>query len=768
MMRPGLILEVARRAGLEPKRITEHESAVRCPQYHLHRNGDEHPSCRLNAEKNTYYCHPCGEGGGIKKFAEALGVDLRCLPESFGRQSGNRSSRSTPKTSLCFTPSRPIRKVTQQFLGEKIGKAYHPETWQAFGVLEGSVWPEGKPEKAEPCIAFPQPDSGFHVYRYRRKLKAERWRFPKGSRPNLITVGFDRPDPVVLAEGEWDAMTAYELGFPVATGTGGCAHWDATRFAEPFQARLVAAVYDADKPGRAGVLKPLQALPGVAQAITEVSLPISGKDGKDLTDFVRLHGHEAFRQLITASIERLKANGGCACVAPSPSAAEILSRMEMRFPGTRGVLHACLALHGYLCFSGAIRPCALFIVGAGSSGKTLVLRMFLPLPGESGLDPFIYRCDSFTPASFVSRAANIKPERLSEIDLLPKLENKVLITKELAPVFRGKDEDLTQTFAILTSILDGDGYMVAGGSVGTRGYSDDIFFCWLGATTPFSPRTWRTMASLGPRILFYATVAQEPSIEDLVKCQEEDSQEEQAMRLEMNLFLKHFFGTHPPRSVPLKHVECSKAAAKVIANYARFIARLRAGLSLRESDDKTPAEARYAPPEKEHEFRLAKTLNVLARGSALVLGRRVVTDEDLVLLQHIASSSAPEVRRKVAVALIELTRERATAGGRWPFEIPLREVASRSGASLPTVRHYAEELHVLKVGRFIKVGVGDQDGSTLSLVDDLAEIIAAPHTHNPNSLSTSPPQSPETGDVRRYPSCSPKGVDSSRRDGKEP
>ena len=149
-MDPALILQVARAAGRQlsgPHSNGEH--LIQCPRPEKHKNRDAHPSCRLNAEKGTFYCDPCGEGGGIKKFAEALGVDLRCLFESLGRQSGSRSSRSTPKMSLCFNPSRPIRQATQRLLAEKFGKVYRPERWQAFGVLEGRVWPEGRSQKAE-------------------------------------------------------------------------------------------------------------------------------------------------------------------------------------------------------------------------------------------------------------------------------------------------------------------------------------------------------------------------------------------------------------------------------------------------------------------------------------------------------------------------------------------------------------------------------------------------------------------------------------------
>ncbi len=46
------------------------------------------------------------------------------------------------------------------------------------------------------------------------------------------------------------------------------------------------------------------------------------------------------------------------------------------------------------------------------------------------------RVDNFTPKSFVSHAASVAQDKLGEIDLLPKIRNKTMLTKELAPLFR--------------------------------------------------------------------------------------------------------------------------------------------------------------------------------------------------------------------------------------------------------------------------------------------------------------------------------------------
>src|SRR5688572_30013730 len=99
--------------------------------------------------------------------------------------------------------------------------------------------------------------------------------------------------------------------------------------------------------------------------------------------------------------------------------------------------------------------------GPSGQGKSTVIRAVMP---TTPTQTYLLRLDDFTPASFVSHAANRNRRQLEHIDLLPRLQNKVMLTKELAPLFRDEDRVLRQSFARLTSVLDGNGYMAASGS----------------------------------------------------------------------------------------------------------------------------------------------------------------------------------------------------------------------------------------------------------------------------------------------------------------
>ncbi len=163
------------------------------------------------------------------------------------------------------------------------------------------------------------------------------------------------------------------------------------------------------------------------------------------------------------------------------------------------------------------QPTSLIYVGPSGSAKTLVCTLLTPDGKHEELKEWIIRVDKFTPASFVTHASNVKKEKLKDIDLLPKIKDRCLITKELAPLFRGKETDLQDNFSILITVLDGKGLVSTSGVQGTRGYDGDISFSWLGATTPLSNRVHKLMAQLGTRLVFYNTDGEEKTIDELLE-----------------------------------------------------------------------------------------------------------------------------------------------------------------------------------------------------------------------------------------------------------
>ena len=181
--------------------------------------------------------------------------------------------------------------------------------------------------------------------------------------------------------------------------------------------------------------------------------------------------------------------------------------IDEQFPGLWPAVDVGLAVSASLLLRDNRNPVAVIYVGGAASSKTTVADMFadettMVADGDAEHSLF-YLSDSFTAAAFVSQASNVGPDKLAKVDLLPRIKHKVLVTPELAPILRGRDDELVKVFKIITRILDGQGLMTDGGVQGRRGYHGDFLFGWIGCTTPLDRNVWRVMGQLGSRLFFY-------------------------------------------------------------------------------------------------------------------------------------------------------------------------------------------------------------------------------------------------------------------------
>src|SRR5215471_3678349 len=150
---------------------------------------------------------------------------------------------------------------------------------------------------------------------------------------------------------------------------------------------------------------------------------------------------------------------------------EVIPIVQKYFPGLHNCVKAILSVIGAMSLKDRTRPLTLILETPSGYGKTAVLQMTFP-NSKCKWVSLIYRSDSFTTKAFVSHAANVKRAQLDKNDLLPKLKGKVLVTKELAPIFRGREDDLVERFSILISVLDGQGFTSDSGTHGRRGYPE--------------------------------------------------------------------------------------------------------------------------------------------------------------------------------------------------------------------------------------------------------------------------------------------------------
>ncbi len=315
-------------------------------------------------------------------------------------------------------------------------------------------------------------------------------------------------------------------------------------------------------------------------------------------------------------------------------------------------------------------------------------------------ETFCYVSDDFTPAAWVSQAANVPTEKLDRVDLLLRIKHKVLVTPDLAPIFRGKEEELTRTFRILTRVLDGEGLTRDGGVHGQRGHRGDYVFAWLGCTTPFEKKVWKVMAQLGSR-LFFLVLQQEHAVteEELInptnKLDYKTRRDE--CRQALHEMIAHLFETYGGvRGVEWDSQADDREVTRWIARCAMLLAKMRSEPT--QVKETLYGEDEYIPGSAEVPYRAYAVLYNLARGHALVHGRTHLEWEDLPLIAKVTVSTMPPQFGQVFQAL----------AGKKDHQLTRAEVqTSLKVKSHPTALSFMTQLEQLGVMDFIQQGPGE-------------------------------------------------------------
>lgn len=355
---------------------------------------------------------------------------------------------------------------------------------------------------------------------------------------------------------------------------------------------------------------------------------------------------------------------------PKASLNDVLDTVRLHYREELAqAVKACLGVVASLSLKNRDHCLPLILEGGSGRGKSLTIRVINPDRPET--KTVLERVDDFTPASFVSHAANRSKKQLADIDLLPRIKDKVMLTKELASLFRDEEKELRQNFARLTAILDGEGYKSHSGTQGGRGYEGRYIFNWIGATTPIPDRTYQVMAQLGTRMVSYEIAGAEATEEELIDFagtyQTNEAVEE--CRRNANDFMQSHFERYPVESVDPQTIQMTRDTLETAVRFGRLISRGRMEVS--EDEEGLPEDPR----------RVILILQTLARGLALADNRFVVTEDDLAILRHVAFSSMPLKRRSLLRALI-------TTGG----VMNARQVDEALGVTRPTALARMEEL----------------------------------------------------------------------------
>jgi hypothetical protein len=366
--------------------------------------------------------------------------------------------------------------------------------------------------------------------------------------------------------------------------------------------------------------------------------------------------------------------------------------VEANLPGCWLPLEACLSIIGAAMLADVDHCIGLILVGEPGGRKSTTLELLgSGTIKEQGYDNPIIRLHNFTPASFVSHDASKKEEHLKKIDLLPQIKYKIIVIPELAPMFGQRFEDLTKDIAILTAVMDGKGYWSHTGTHGRRGYEGDFRFNMIAATTPLEHRVWQALGRLSSRWILYRL--SRPS-ETFIGLKNNFGQNKDTCKRFVEMFIREFWQGYG--AVNWSRANDAEVWGTLLHWSASAVSQWR---GLIPKQDLTG----YNPAVIEVPDRLRETLYAIARGHALLWGRKQMEWPDVVFAFELNFTNMPEDRLRVFKALDDAYSAHVEAGGNsqdlFNVGISLRAASRAIGCSTDKAKYVLDELISLGVIR---------------------------------------------------------------------
>ena len=216
-MNPIDIVAVARHLGLKPQKKNG-STYARCA-VNRHEHDHSNPKCGLNAEKGVWNCLKCGESGDAVGLVKAVrGCEARdafqWLEENGLKERDRRSAADR------------LKKTASQ-AGDLLRQLALKRGWTVEALQKVRAEADGD------TVKFPMRSADRKVLGY-KKRKADNSTFRVGGQDvKSLTEGGshnglfypddidDLPDPVLITEGEADAVAALSSGYGTVVGTPG-------------------------------------------------------------------------------------------------------------------------------------------------------------------------------------------------------------------------------------------------------------------------------------------------------------------------------------------------------------------------------------------------------------------------------------------------------------------------------------------------------------------------------------------------------------------
>lgn len=389
---------------------------------------------------------------------------------------------------------------------------------------------------------------------------------------------------------------------------------------------------------------------------------------------------------------------------PELSFEEWRSKLQEKYGKLRGVIQRHmpdiwsglefeLSILRILDIEGCTLPFIGIILGRPSSYKTVIISLLKKWHST-------FYTDNFTARSFVSHSTAVNsPEELEEIDLLPKLRNKLFLTPELSPMFTTKEEDLIQLLGIITRVADGHGYVSDSGAHGHRGYDEDIMFTWAGAAVDIPYKVYKILGNLGAKLYFFRMEFKDETTDQLLNyATVGDEFNDKVLDVQNALFdyLK-WFEICPVMTPKIKwdRPNDSRNALKYIVMMADLLSYLRCVAQVWETHDSQGSDYAYSISQREVPRRAVTCLSNLSRGHALQTGRNYITLDDIPMIIKTALDTAPIERVSLFSLLIanngKLTTNEILQSLNVSRPTALRTMAELKAIGLVDVEDFREE-----------------------------------------------------------------------------
>ena len=347
---------------------------------------------------------------------------------------------------------------------------------------------------------------------------------------------------------------------------------------------------------------------------------------------------------------------------------------------TRELLEILMATTISVAFDFPV-PIWLLLIGNPSSLKTELIKLF------RGVKDRIYYLSTMTENAFAS--GYIPLDGSEPKDLLPELEGKILLVRDLTTLFSLNEETVKKLLGDLTSIFDGEFDKFTA----TRGHiSYPSKFPFLACITPLIlSRHNNYVNQLGPRFLFFR-------IPPLNEKQLEQgfaiawSKENRKANLELAATLVSSYCAQIIKRVEqgfqpeINHPD----VIEWLSNAAEFVRRARGivisrAATFKGDDGKDHTYYEKSEQQSEEPWRALNQLRNLAICLAAIRGKKSVTMEECQTLGAIIQSTAPPDRAIVIQALVNKAY------------VSTKDITKIIGQTYRTAQRQLEELRMLEV-----------------------------------------------------------------------